>query len=140
MLSQIEREFLIEPSRFNANYRRVLRHRIKSKVQALQRDLPLIMARLPDIIKECNGITEFRNDKISMNRADFNKILVARGRFELPSAGPKPAMLVHYTTGLLYICNCCSRVNFPKLRLNLYFKNRKFLWFLILLNRRIAAY
>ena len=26
--------------------------------------------------------------------------LVARGRFELPSAGPKPAMLVHYTTGL----------------------------------------
>ena len=26
--------------------------------------------------------------------------LVARGRFELPSAGPKPTMLVHYTTGL----------------------------------------
>jgi hypothetical protein len=26
--------------------------------------------------------------------------LVARGRFELPSAGPKPAMLVRYTTGL----------------------------------------
>ena len=23
--------------------------------------------------------------------------MVARGRFELPSAGPKPAMLVHYT-------------------------------------------
>jgi hypothetical protein len=28
------------------------------------------------------------------------KWLVARGRFELPSAGPKPAMIVHYTTGL----------------------------------------
>ena len=27
--------------------------------------------------------------------------LVARGRFELPSAGPEPAMLDHYTTGLL---------------------------------------
>ena len=27
-------------------------------------------------------------------------ILVARERFELSSAGPKPAMLVHYTTGL----------------------------------------
>ena len=25
---------------------------------------------------------------------------IARGRFELPSAGPKPTMLVHYTTGL----------------------------------------
>jgi hypothetical protein len=27
--------------------------------------------------------------------------VVARGRFELPSAGPEPAMLDHYTTGLL---------------------------------------
>ena len=27
-------------------------------------------------------------------------VLVARGRFELPSAGPEPAMLDHYTTGL----------------------------------------
>ena len=27
--------------------------------------------------------------------------MVARERFELSSAGPKPAMLVHYTTGLL---------------------------------------
>ena len=26
--------------------------------------------------------------------------MVARERFELSSAGPKPAMLVHYTTGL----------------------------------------
>ena len=32
--------------------------------------------------------------------------LVARGRFELPSAGPKPAMLVHYTTGLTWGCDC----------------------------------
>ena len=30
----------------------------------------------------------------------FSKKMVARGRFELPSAGPKPAMLVRYTTGL----------------------------------------
>ena len=27
-------------------------------------------------------------------------LIVARERFELSSAGPKPAMLVHYTTGL----------------------------------------
>ena len=26
--------------------------------------------------------------------------LVARGRFELPSAGPEPAMIDRYTTGL----------------------------------------
>ena len=29
-----------------------------------------------------------------------NKHLVARERFELSSEGPKPSMLVHYTTGL----------------------------------------
>jgi hypothetical protein len=28
--------------------------------------------------------------------------MVARERFELSSAGPKPAMLDHYTTGLHY--------------------------------------
>ena len=28
------------------------------------------------------------------------KIVVARGRFELPSMAPKATMLVHYTTGL----------------------------------------
>jgi hypothetical protein len=32
--------------------------------------------------------------------SELKKYLVARGRFELPSAGPKPAMIVHYTTGL----------------------------------------
>jgi hypothetical protein len=31
--------------------------------------------------------------------------MVARERFELSSAGPKPAMLGHYTTGLLKTVN-----------------------------------
>jgi hypothetical protein len=32
--------------------------------------------------------------------AEKRRFLVARERFELSSTGPKPAMLVHYTTGL----------------------------------------
>ena len=35
------------------------------------------------------------------NSAHASK-LVARERFELSSEGPKPSMLVHYTTGLLH--------------------------------------
>ena len=35
-----------------------------------------------------------------LENCPFSRNMVARGRFELPSAGPKPAMLVHYTTGL----------------------------------------
>ena len=98
MLSRIEREYLTNPERFDANYRRVLRHRIRSKVKALQPELMLIADS--GIMKIDNGITEFCNSKISTNRAYFNKSLVARERFELSSAGPKPAMLVRYTTGL----------------------------------------
>jgi hypothetical protein len=41
-------------------------------------------------------IDEYLNHNSSMD------LLVARGRFELPSAGPEPAMLGHYTTGLQY--------------------------------------
>ena len=96
MLSQIELEFLKSPERFDANYRRVLRHRIKAKVEQLHYELPL----LASIIKDCNSVTDFRNGQISSNQAAFKEWMVARERFELSSAGPKPAMLVHYTTGL----------------------------------------
>ena len=34
-----------------------------------------------------------------------NNGLVARGRFELPSAGPKPTMLVHYTRRSLTVAS-----------------------------------
>ena len=42
------------------------------------------------------GITDFYNFENYEN-------LVARGRFELPSAGPEPAMLDRYTTGLSHM-------------------------------------
>jgi hypothetical protein len=45
--------------------------------------------------------------------------MVARERFELSSAGPKPAMLDHYTTGLQHnlICVPDDKVLRPKLLL-----------------------
>ena len=47
-------------------------------------------------------------------QAYFSKTLVARGRFELPSAGPEPAMLDRYTTGLfsMPILRLFSLINF----------------------------
>ena len=100
MLSQIELEFLKSPERFDANYRRVLRHRIKAKVQRLKVILPLLDRSGFSVTESYNSVTNFRNGQISSNQAAFKEWVVARERFELSSAGPKPAMLVHYTTGL----------------------------------------
>ena len=40
------------------------------------------------------------NDLDNLNDDPIHGVMVARERFELSSAGPKPAMLVRYTTGL----------------------------------------
>ena len=65
MLSQIELEYLRSPQSFNANYRRVLHHRIRAKVRDLSQEMPL----LADIIRECNGVTEFSNGGLGLNQA-----------------------------------------------------------------------
>ena len=84
---------------------------LKQRLTRTARQLGLSVPRLIEEMLNANGlgtgmgtstVTNFHNGGISINRADVNKILVARGRFELPSAGPKPAMLVRYTTGLLH--------------------------------------
>ena len=51
---------------------------------------------LDNVTENCNSITEFYNDKRGLNQPAFKEKLVARGRFELPSAGPEPAMLDLY--------------------------------------------
>ena len=44
----------------------------------------------------------FKDPKTRKNWGKYSNtnVVVARGRFELPSKGPKPFMIVHYTTGL----------------------------------------
>ena len=45
MLSKIEVEFLKTPENFNADYTRVLRHRIKAKTTLLRDELALFKSR-----------------------------------------------------------------------------------------------
>jgi hypothetical protein len=109
MLSKTELEFLKCPERFDADYRRVLHYRINSKAAELRREITLLETRGFRVTENCNGATEFCNGEQSPNQAALEKLMVARERFELSSAGPKPAMLVHYirrkdslpSTGLL---------------------------------------
>ena len=100
MLSKVERQYIESPDAFSADYQRILRYRIRNKVQRLKALLPLLEAHGFSVTDNCNSVTKFCNRQQSLNQAAFKECLVARERFELSSAGPKPAMLVHYTTGL----------------------------------------
>ena len=60
---------------------------------------------LKEAVRRLEGSEPSENPKKCSN--DPQKlVLVARERFELSSAGPKPAMLVRYTTGL----QDCNRI------------------------------
>ena len=61
MLSKSEIEFLKNPQRFDADYRRVLRHRVKAKTAILRNQLSLLEGSEPSITVNCNGVTEFSN-------------------------------------------------------------------------------
>jgi hypothetical protein len=79
MLSKIEFEFLKSPESFDADYRRVLRHRLRAKIKALECELPLLEAHGFSVMESCNGITEFCNNQQSLNRAAFNKLELGMG-------------------------------------------------------------
>jgi hypothetical protein len=101
MLSRVEIDYLKAPENFSPEYSKVIKHRLKCKVQALSEELALLdSAGFLQVMGKCNAVTDFRNSEQSLNQAALAKLLVARERFELSSAGPKPAMLGHYTTGL----------------------------------------
>jgi hypothetical protein len=57
MLSAVELEYLKSPERFNANYSRLLKHRIRGKVKALSSEL--------SILKHAGflGVTESHNSR-----------------------------------------------------------------------------
>ena len=67
MLSKNELEYLKNPSSFNANYSKVLRHRINSKTRALTEEISLLTtAGL--ITRNCNQVTEFSNPNQNLNQ------------------------------------------------------------------------
>jgi hypothetical protein len=100
VLSKIELEFLKSPESFDADYRRVLRHRIRSKAQRIKSEITLLEVYGASVTENCNGVTEFCNGQRGLNQAALTKALVARERFELSSAAPEAAMFDHCTTGL----------------------------------------
>jgi hypothetical protein len=61
MLSKIELEFLKAPENFEADYRRALRHRIKSKVETIKTEIALLEAHGLSVTENCNGVTKFCN-------------------------------------------------------------------------------
>ena len=82
MLSRIELEFLKSPENFNTDYRRILRHRVKSKVQKIRSVVALLEAHGVSVTENCNGVTEFCNgqeNQQSLNQAAFNKVAPGMG-------------------------------------------------------------
>ena len=109
MLSRVELEYIQNPAAFNSDYGRVLRLRIRRKLNKLRDILqmlaesefaPYIQEALKDVIRNCycvtencNGVTEFCNGEISLKQADFNKTMVLRPGFEPGSAAREAAIL-----------------------------------------------
>jgi len=79
MLSKTEIEFLKNPQGFNADYSRVMRHRIKTKAEDFRAQIALLQGYGAlegnglNVTENCNGVTEFSNDKQSSNRVAFSE-------------------------------------------------------------------
>ena len=61
MLSKTELDFLKAPETFEADYRRTLRFRLKSKVEKIRSEIALLEANGISVTENCNGVTEFCN-------------------------------------------------------------------------------
>ena len=78
LLSKIELEFLKSPENFNADYARVLRHRIKTKRAQMHDELTLLVGAHLGITENCNGFTEFCNGQQNnqgLNHGAFKEIM-----------------------------------------------------------------
>jgi hypothetical protein len=85
MLSKIELEFLKSPESFAPDYRRVLRHRVNSKIQEVREEMALLQKCGFGVTENCNGVTEFCNgqqNQQSLNQAAFARRMVRSPGFE----------------------------------------------------------
>ena len=73
MLSKTEIEFLKYPESISADYRRVLRHRLNSKVKVLCEELALLKKHGFSVTENCNGVTKFCNGQKSPKQALFEE-------------------------------------------------------------------
>jgi hypothetical protein len=79
MLSKTEIEFLKRPNGFNADYAKVLRSRIKSKVRSLREEIALLENAGITVTENCNLVTENRNHEISSNQAALTNLTAGNG-------------------------------------------------------------
>ena len=68
MLSKTEQEFLKNPSSFNANYAKSLRHRIKSKYRELEEEMSML-AKAGIVAENSNLAAKFSNHERNANQA-----------------------------------------------------------------------
>jgi hypothetical protein len=85
MLSKTEIEFLKRPDEFNADYVKVLRSRIKSKVRSLREEITLLENAGIKVTENCNEVTEYCTPSKPANQAAFTERsgkMVRSPRFE----------------------------------------------------------
>ena len=95
MLSKAELEYLKSPELYNSEYQRILRYRIRHKVQRVKALLPLLEAHGFSVMESCNGVTEICNGQRSSIQPSYNKFMVRSPGFEpgiasLEGLCPKP--------------------------------------------------
>ena len=95
MLSKIELQFLKTPESFDADYSRVLRHRIKAKTAQMRDELSLLEGSGLSVTENYNGVTEFcngRENQQGLNHVAFGNRLVLRPGFGPGSATREAAI------------------------------------------------
>jgi hypothetical protein len=87
MLSKTEIEFLKSPEKFDSEYKRVLKCRVKAKSTQLRETLLLLQGNGLNITENCNSITEYSNANLSTNQAEISKRMAGPRGFEPLTSG-----------------------------------------------------
>ena len=84
-------EFLKNPQKFDADYSRVMRHRIKTKAEEFRAQIALLQGfgvlggNGLSVTENCNGVTEFSNgqqNQKGLNQVAFGERMVRSPGFE----------------------------------------------------------
>jgi hypothetical protein len=87
MFSKAELEFLKNPEKFNADYARVLRCRIRAKTTQIY-NLTLLQSSGFSAKESCNGVTEFSNGQ--QNQISANQALFVNLKWAEPDSDRRP--------------------------------------------------
>ena len=97
---RIDEDLLRKAHELGLNVSKVCENALKEAIERLESPTVIIERRKSPAPASNSKQESSPNNPNSPKSSSNPENMVARGRFELPSAGPKPAMLVRYTTGL----------------------------------------